>query len=168
MPDEKAKKVPVVKRAGIPESETDVAVEAHAREAAADAAMDAQGMIDELVQQAQKALLAFMDMDQEQVDNIVHAMALAGLDQHVRLAKLAYEETGRGVVEDKIIKNIFATEYIWHSIKGQKTVGIIEENELEDYVEVAEPVGVVAGVTPVTNPTSTTLFKSLILSLIHI
>ena len=141
MPDEKAKKVPVVKRAGIPESETDVAVEAHAREAAADAAMDAQGMIDELVQQAQKALLAFMDMDQEQVDNIVHAMALAGLDQHVRLAKLAYEETGRGVVEDKIIKNIFATEYIWHSIKGQKTVGIIEENELEDYVEVAEPVG---------------------------
>lgn len=162
MPDEKAKKVPVVKRAGIPESETDVAVEAHAREAAADAAMDAQGMIDELVQQAQKALLAFMDMDQEQVDNIVHAMALAGLDQHVRLAKLAYEETGRGVVEDKIIKNIFATEYIWHSIKGQKTVGIIEENELEDYVEVAEPVGVVAGVTPVTNPTSTTLFKSLI------
>ena len=119
-------------------------------------------MIDRLVQRAQKALQAFMDMNQEQVDSIVHAMALAGLDQHVRLAKLAYEETGRGVVEDKIIKNIFATEYIWHSIKGQKTVGIVEENELEDYVEVAEPVGVVAGVTPVTNPTSTTLFKSLI------
>lgn len=160
--DEKARKVPVVKKTGIPESETDAAVEARAREAAADTEGEVHTMIDRLVQRAQRALQAFMDMNQEQVDSIVHAMALAGLDQHVRLAKLAYEETGRGVVEDKIIKNIFATEYIWHSIKGQKTVGIVEENELEDYVEVAEPVGVVAGVTPVTNPTSTTLFKSLI------
>jgi len=69
---------------------------------------------------------------------------------------------GRGVYEDKIIKNLFATEYIWHSIKYEKTVGIVEENELEGYVEIAEPVGIVAGVTPVTNPTSTTMFKSLI------
>ena len=137
--DEKARKVPVVKKTGIPESETDAAVEARAREAAADTEGEVHTMIDRLVQRAQKALQAFMDMNQEQVDSIVHAMALAGLDQHVRLAKLAYEETGRGVVEDKIIKNIFATEYIWHSIKGQKTVGIVEENELEDYVEVAEP-----------------------------
>ena len=65
-------------------------------------------------------------------------------------------------MEDKVIKNIFSTEYIWHSIKKQKTVGVIDENEMEGYVEVAEPVGVVAGVTPVTNPTSTTMFKSLI------
>ena len=101
-------------------------------------------------------------MDQEQVDKIVHAMTLAGLDQHMLLAKMAYEETGRGVMEDKVIKNIFSTEYIWHSIKKQKTVGVIDENEMEGYVEVAEPVGVVAGVTPVTNPTSTTMFKSLI------
>ena len=69
-----------------------------------------------------------MDMNQEQVDSIVHAMALAGMDQHVRLANLPMEETGRGVVGDKIIKNtILRQEYIWHSIKGQKTVGIVEE-----------------------------------------
>ena len=103
-----------------------------------------------------------MKLDQEQVDKIVHAMALAGLDNHMPLAKLAYEETGRGVMEDKIIKNMFASEYIWHDIKYAKTVGIVDENDMEGYVEVAEPVGVVAGVTPVTNPTSTTIFKSMI------
>ncbi|MBZ4645166.1 MAG: acetaldehyde dehydrogenase / alcohol dehydrogenase [Petroclostridium sp.] len=118
--------------------------------------------IDNLVSRAQTALNKFMELDQEQVDNIVKAMAMAGLDQHMRLAKMAVEETGRGVYEDKITKNIFATEYIYHSIKYDKTVGIISENELEDYVEVAEPVGVIAGVTPVTNPTSTTMFKCII------
>lgn len=65
-------------------------------------------------------------------------------------------------MEDKIIKNMFASEYIWHDIKYAKTVGIVDENDMEGYVEVAEPVGVVAGVTPVTNPTSTTIFKSMI------
>ena len=118
--------------------------------------------IDELVANAQQALEEFLKMDQEQVDKIVHAMTLAGLDNYMYLSKLAVEETGRGVVEDKAIKNLFATEYIYHSIKDQKSVGIVEENDLEGYVEVAEPVGVVAGVTPVTNPTSTTMFKSLI------
>jgi len=87
---------------------------------------------------------------------------MAGLDEHMRLAKMAIEETGRGVFEDKSIKNIFATEYIYHSIKYDKTVGVIRENDYEDYIEVAEPVGVIAAVTPVTNPTSTTMFKSLI------
>ena len=115
-----------------------------------------------MVNKAEKALKSFIEMDQEQVDNIVHAMALAGLEHHRELARLAIEETGRGVYEDKIIKNIFATEYIWNSIKSEKTVGIVEDNELEGYVEVAEPVGIVAGVTPVTNPTSTTMFKALI------
>jgi acetaldehyde dehydrogenase/alcohol dehydrogenase len=119
-------------------------------------------MIDQLVANAQEALAEYMKMDQEQTDRIVHAMTLAGLDNHMYLAKLAVEETGRGVFEDKVIKNMFATEYIYHSIKDEKTVGIIEENEMEGYVEVAEPVGVVAGVTPVTNPTSTTMFKSII------
>ena len=104
----------------------------------------------------------FATFTQEQVDKIVHAMALAGLDNHMPLAKLAYEETGRGVMEDKIIKNMFASEYIWHDIKYAKTVGIVDENDMEGYVEVAEPVGVICGVTPTTNPTSTTLFKSLI------
>lgn len=127
-----------------------------------EATIDTQAMIDALVQNAQTALAQYLQMEQEQVDKIVHAMALAGLDHHMSLAKMAREETGRGVVEDKIIKNIFATEYIYHSIKYEKTVGIVEENDLEGYVEIAEPVGIVAGVTPVTNPTSTTMFKSLI------
>ncbi len=119
-------------------------------------------MIDALVDKADKALNEFMALDQEQVDKIVKAMALAGLDKHMYLAKLAVEETGRGVYEDKITKNMFATEYIYHSIKYDKTVGVIEENDLEDYEVIAEPVGVICGVTPVTNPTSTTLFKSII------
>lgn len=121
-----------------------------------------QAMVDRLVKNAQAALEAYMKLDQKQVDKIVHAMSLAGLDHHMDLAKMAYEETGRGVVEDKIIKNMFASEYIWHSIKDTKTVGIVEENEMEGYVDVAEPVGVVAGVTPVTNPTSTAIFKAMI------
>ncbi len=125
-------------------------------------AVDTRLMIDTLVHNANQALADYMQMDQAAVDQVVHAMALAGLDAHMRLAKLAIEETGRGVFEDKIIKNMFATEYIWHSIKNEKTVGIVDENELEGYIEVAEPVGVIAGVTPVTNPTSTTLFKALI------
>lgn len=115
--------------------------------------------VDSLVEKAQVALNEFMKFDQEAIDNIVHEMALAGLAKQQVLAKMAVEETGRGVYEDKITKNIFATEYIWHSIKYQKTVGIVEDNEEEDYMIVAEPVGVVAGVTPVTNPTSTTMFK---------
>jgi acetaldehyde dehydrogenase/alcohol dehydrogenase len=118
--------------------------------------------VDELVAKGQKALEAFMDYDQETIDNIVKEMALAGLNEHMRLAKLAIEETKRGVYEDKIIKNLFATEYIYHGIKYDKTVGVIREDDNEGIVEIAEPVGVVAGVTPVTNPTSTTMFKSLI------
>lgn len=123
---------------------------------------DYRTAIDEYVKNAQKALDEYMNMSQEQIDKIVQAMALNGLEHHMELAKMAVEETGRGVVEDKIIKNMFSTEYIWNSVKHTKTVGIIEENELEGYVEVAEPVGIVAGATPVTNPTSTTMFKALI------
>ena len=119
-------------------------------------------MIDTLVNNGRKALQALESFTQEQIDNIVHEMALAGVDQHMPLAKLAVEETGRGVYEDKWIKDIFATEYIWHSIKKDKTVGIIHEDPHEEIIEIAEPVGVVAGVTPVTNPTSTTMFKALI------
>jgi len=119
-------------------------------------------MIDGLVENGLKALEQFREFDQDIIDEIVKQMALAGLDQHMPLAKLAVEETGRGVYEDKIIKNMFATEYVYHNIKYDKTVGIINENEQEGMIEIAEPVGVVAGVTPVTNPTSTTMFKSLI------
>ena len=121
-----------------------------------------QSTIDGMVARAQKALDAFMLMDQKQVDDIVEAMALAGLEAHMRLAKLAIEETKRGVYEDKITKNLYACEYIQNSLRGLKTVGVIEDNDLDHYELIAEPVGVVAGVTPVTNPTSTTIFKCMI------
>lgn len=123
---------------------------------------DIKQMIDSLIENAETALSEYMKLSQEQVDNIVHQMALSGIDRHMEIAKAAIEETKRGVFEDKVIKNLFATEYIWHSIKYQKTVGIVDESEQEGYVDIAEPVGIVAGVTPVTNPTSTTMFKSLI------
>ena len=119
-------------------------------------------MIDQLVEKAKIASKEYLKLDQETVDNIVKAMSMAGLEHHMELAKMAVEETGRGVYEDKITKNMFATEYVYHSIKYEKTVGIIRENEEDDYVEIAEPVGIIAGVTPVTNPTSTTMFKSII------
>jgi acetaldehyde dehydrogenase/alcohol dehydrogenase len=119
-------------------------------------------MINQLVRQAQLALTNFMQMNQSQIDEIVQAMTLAGIEHHMTLAKMAVEETGRGVYEDKITKNMFATEHIYHSIKNEKTVGVIEDNPYEGFQNIAEPVGVIAGVTPVTNPTSTTMFKALI------
>ena len=119
-------------------------------------------MIDDLVSRAKVASQKYLELNQEQVDNIVKAMAMAGLDNHMKLAKMAVEETKRGIYEDKIIKNMFATEYVYHNIKYDKTVGVIAESDSEGYMQVAEPVGVIAGVTPVTNPTSTTMFKSII------
>lgn len=121
-----------------------------------------QNMIDNLVERAKKASREYLRLNQEQVNEIVKKMAMAGLENHMRLAKMAVEETKRGIYEDKIIKNMFSTEYVYHSIKYDKTVGVISENEEEGTVEIAEPVGIIAGVTPVTNPTSTTMFKSLI------
>ena len=119
-------------------------------------------MIDNLIKKAKKASAEYMKLDQEQINNIIKKMSMAGLENHMKLAKMAVEETGRGIYEDKITKNMFATEYVYHSIKYDKTVGKINENDEEGYVEIAEPVGIIAGVTPVTNPTSTTMFKSLI------
>ena len=119
-------------------------------------------MIDELVKKAKKASEEYMNLSQADVDRIIRAMSMAGQEHHMELAKLAVEETKRGIYEDKITKNMFATEYIYHSIKYDKTVGLIDSNEEEGYEEIAEPVGMIAGVTPVTNPTSTVMFKSLI------
>ncbi len=119
-------------------------------------------MIDELVKKAKKASEEYMNLSQADVDRIIRAMSMAGQEHHMELAKLAVEETKRGIYEDKITKNMFATEYIYHSIKYDKTVGLIDSNEEEGYEEIAEPVGIIAGVTPVTNPTSTVMFKSLI------
>ncbi len=119
-------------------------------------------MIEELINQAKIASKQYHALDQKQVDEIVRQMSMAGLEHHMELAKMAIEETKRGIYEDKITKNMFATEYIYHSIKYDKTVGVINKNEQEDYVEIAEPIGIIAGVTPVTNPTSTVMFKSMI------
>ena len=123
---------------------------------------ETQVMIDELMQRAKIAQQEYSKLTQEDVDRIVKQMAMAVLENHMMLARLAVEETKRGIYEDKITKNIFASEYIYHSIKHNKTVGIIQDNEEEGYMEIAEPIGIIAGVTPVTNPTSTTCFKSLI------
>ena len=106
-------------------------------------------MINDLVEKAKKASKEYMKLNQEQVDKIVKAMSMAGLEHHMELAKLAVEETGRGIYEDKIIKNMFATDYIYNNIKNEKTVGIIEENVEDDYVKIAEPIGIIAGVTQI-------------------
>ncbi|MGI9282200.1 MAG: bifunctional acetaldehyde-CoA/alcohol dehydrogenase [Endozoicomonas sp.] len=123
---------------------------------------DVDMQLDTLLKRAKVARDKFLELNQEDVDRVTRAMALAGQSAHMELARMAVEETGRGILEDKVTKNIFATESIYHSIKYDKTVGVIEDNEEEDYMLVAEPVGVVCGITPVTNPTSTTMFKSII------
>ena len=124
--------------------------------------VEIENMINDLVERARKASEEFKKLNQEQVNNIVKKMSMAGLDNHMKLAKMAVEETGRGIYEDKITKNMFATEYVYHSIKYDQTVGVISKNDEEGYSIIAEPVGVIAGVTPVTNPTSTVMFKSII------
>ncbi|MHC5269141.1 bifunctional acetaldehyde-CoA/alcohol dehydrogenase [Enterococcus sp. LJL98] len=126
------------------------------------ATIDVSVMIDDLAVKGNIALKAMESFDQEKVDHIVHEMAMAALNEHMPLAKMAVEETGRGIYEDKAIKNMYASEYIWHSIKHNKTVGVINEDDQTGLIEIAEPVGVVCGVTPTTNPTSTTIFKAMI------
>lgn len=119
-------------------------------------------VINSLVNNAKKAEQKLLKLNQNQIDKIVSAMCIAGADKNIELSKLAIEETKRGVFEDKVIKNLFATEYIHHDIKHIKTVGIINDDPTKDYFNVAEPVGIIAGVTPVTNPTSTAMFKAII------
>ncbi len=123
---------------------------------------ETQEMIENLMERAKIAQEEYSKLTQEDVDCIVKQMAMAVQENHMMLARMAVDETKRGIYEDKITKNIFASEYIYHSIKHNKTVGIINDNEEEGYMEIAEPIGIIAGVTPVTNPTSTTCFKSLI------
>ena len=118
--------------------------------------------VDDLVNKALKALEEFEDFTQEQVDYIVAKCSVAGLDHHGILAEAAVNETGRGVFEDKAVKNLFACEYVTNNLRHLKTVGIINEDPLTGITEIAEPVGVVCGIVPTTNPTSTVIFKSLI------
>ncbi len=125
----------------------------------------AEKEVDALVKKAQKALEEFSQnpiYDQEKIDYIVAKMSVAGLDHHGTLARAAIDETHRGVFEDKATKNLFACEYVVNNMRHMKSVGVISENPITGITEIAEPVGVVAGITPVTNPTSTVIFKSLI------
>ncbi|MCQ9130313.1 bifunctional acetaldehyde-CoA/alcohol dehydrogenase [Streptomyces hilarionis] len=129
--------------------------------AAAEVPSDTAVAVDRLVTAGLKALADYESFTQEQIDHIVKKASVAALDHHTALARLAVDETGRGVFEDKAAKNMFACEHVTHSMGPMKTVGVIARDDIEDMVEIAEPVGVVAAVTPVTNPTSTTLFKAL-------
>lgn len=115
-----------------------------------------------LVDKALVALDKFRRLDQKAVDYIVAKCSVAGLDQHGTLAEAAVKETGRGVFEDKAVKNLFACEYVTSNLRHLKTVGVISEDPLTGITEIAEPVGVVCGIVPTTNPTSTVIFKSLI------
>jgi acetaldehyde dehydrogenase/alcohol dehydrogenase len=123
---------------------------------------DTAAAIDQLVAGATKALAEYARFTQEDVDRLVKKAAVAALDQHGQLAELAVEETGRGVFEDKAVKNIFACEHVTNSMAALKTVGVISRDEINGITEIAEPVGVICAMTPVTNPTSTAIFKSLI------
>ncbi|RLK49705.1 bifunctional acetaldehyde-CoA/alcohol dehydrogenase [Microbacterium telephonicum] len=118
--------------------------------------------INALVEKAQQALTEYADFTQEQVDHIVKKASVAALHFHGELATMAVEETGRGLFEDKAVKNMFACEHVTNSIINQKTVGVIAHDELNGITEIADPVGVICALTPVTNPTSTAIFKSLL------
>ncbi len=115
--------------------------------------------LDGLVRQARTAAAVFTQFTQEDVDRIVKSMVLAGLEQAQYLARLAVEETKLGVMEDKVIKNMVASEFVYDYVKGKRTVGIIRELPERNLVEMAEPIGVLFSLTPITNPTSTVLFK---------
>ncbi len=118
--------------------------------------------VDELVKKGLVALDEFRLLDQAKVDYIVAKVSTKVLDQHEYLARIAVEETKRGVFEDKCTKNLFACEYVVNAMRHLKTCGIISDDPVTGITEIADPLGVIAGVTPVTNPTSTTIFKCLI------
>ncbi|WP_370979747.1 bifunctional acetaldehyde-CoA/alcohol dehydrogenase [Agaribacterium sp. ZY112] len=118
--------------------------------------------LDELIARVKRAQAAYSQFSQEQVDEIFRRAALAANDNRILLAKMAAEETGMGIAEDKAIKNHFASEYIYNKYKDEKTCGILEEDKAFGIMKVAEPVGILAGIVPTTNPTSTAIFKSLL------
>lgn len=124
--------------------------------------VDSVETLEAKLKQVKEAQKIFSTYTQEQVDKIFFAAAVAANQQRIPLAKMAVEETGMGVVEDKVIKNHFASEYIYNAYKDTKTCGVIEEDKAFGTTKVAEPIGVVAAVIPTTNPTSTAIFKTLI------
>src|SRR5579883_631989 len=120
-----------------------------------------QERVDLTVRRARLAAAVWTQYSQQEVDAIVKAMTLAALSNVHNLAVAAHEETRMGVVEDKVLKNIVASEYLYAQIKDKRTVGIIRQFPEDNMVEVAEPMGVILALAPVTNPTSTVIFKSL-------
>ena len=124
--------------------------------------VDSMESLQNLITNVKKAQKEFAKFSQEQVDKIFLAAAIAANKARIPLAKMAVEETGMGVVEDKVIKNNYAAEYIYNQYKDIKTCGVIEEDESYGIKKIAEPIGLIAAVIPTTNPTSTAIFKTLI------
>lgn len=124
--------------------------------------IDSVERLEEAIARVRKAQKEFATYTQEQVDKIFFAAAVAANKMRIPLAKLAVEETGMGIVEDKVIKNHYASEYIYNAYKDTKTCGIIDEDKAYGTIKIAEPIGLVAAVIPTTNPTSTAIFKTLI------
>ncbi len=125
-------------------------------------AVDSAETLTQAIARMRAAQARFATYTQEQVDRIFRAAAAAANQARLPLAKLAAEETGMGVVEDKVIKNHYAAEYIYHAYKDMRTCGVIEEDYARGIQKLAEPVGVIAAVVPTTNPTSTAIFKALL------
>ncbi len=125
-------------------------------------AADRNARLDDVVERSRAAAAALRALDQEAVDRIVLAMVEAGLEHAIDLAELAMEETGFGVLEDKVVKNYIATEFLYDYLKDKRTVGVIEEDPERGLQYVAEPIGVVLALLPITNPTSTALFKAIV------
>ena len=123
---------------------------------------DSVEKLEERIKKVREAQKIFATYTQEQVDKIFLACAIAANKARIPLAKLAVEETGMGVVEDKVIKNNYAAEYIYNKYKFVKTCGVIEEDKAYGFKKIAEPIGLISAVIPTTNPTSTAIFKTLI------
>ena len=124
--------------------------------------VDSAESLEAKIAQVKEAQKIFATYTQEQVDKIFKAAAMAANKQRIPLAKMAVEETGMGIVEDKVIKNHYAAEYIYNAYKNTQTCGVIEEDKSFGIKKVAEPIGLVGAVIPTTNPTSTAIFKTLI------
>ena len=126
------------------------------------ATAEEMSMLDSIVDKVKAAQRIYATYTQEQVDKIFRAAAIAAAQNRIPLSKMAVEETGMGVLEDKVIKNQFASEYIYNQYKDTKTCGTLSDDDAFGYRQVAEPIGVIAGIVPTTNPTSTAIFKSLL------
>ena len=124
--------------------------------------VDGVEKLEEAIKRVRVAQQIFATYTQEQVDKIFLAAATAANKARISLAKLAVEETGMGVVEDKVIKNHYASEYIYNAYKDTKTCGVIEKDPVYGITKIAEPIGLIAAVIPTTNPTSTAIFKTLL------